>query len=542
MDSNLTKYIQLYKPILEKVNELIDRIREISIDESYKELETLRDSATADYEKLGKLKVSIGISDYFFTWSRLSRLPNTISTIIRTVKNRFGRQMNTFVTQSTMGHLVREEQQLVDMNSKATTKGGIILNELRNLFAAAIVQILDDDVKKIQTEFRVDPLTVDLYVDIMNIMLERYTNARQFDMVSAVKSLIDEDKKWILQRGMAVSKTSPDIPMTNFGLVPLSTARLLPDLAETLQVTSNDAASIEKLSKALNKKNIDLVVINKIIEYPIEYDIFGLLSKSIDKNVGINKDLIDRFKTLTISDTKMKWNFDIKFYKTDGEKAVVLLCTSDKYSTLSLFLGGPAYLFKTDLLNLYNVDKDPKRDNYNYKAIDIAKNNMFLDVEFKVAEVPSVDIMVGDIINSIFLEISKEFVKKLPKSYPKDTSILRELFVSEKYRDIAKRELTSKFHEFFRKNMYEISAYLGEAQMTFLFQMAHFERSFFKELGDAFTDYISEIQIEDENLKVLNESFERTVVGILRKLISQDSNIFIDVMRKINLSKLSLIK
>ncbi len=542
MDANLKKYVQLYKPVLGKLDNLIDRIREISVDESYKELEAMRDAANQNFEKLSKIKVSIGISDYFFLWSSLVKFAKSVDEVVRLVKSRFGKQMKTFVTQSTMGHLIREEHQLVDMNARASTRSHLILAELQDIFADAILQLLNDEVLKLQAEFRVDPLTADLYVDVMNRLLKRYAEDRRFDMTNLVSRLVEEDKKWILQRGVSAVKTNPEIPLTNFGLTPLSASRPLTELAEVLRVGPKDVASIEKLSSCLNKQGIDLVVIYKVIEYPIEYDIFGLLSKSIDKNAGITEALINQFKTLTISDTKSKWCFNIKFYKTNGEKAVVLRCTSDKYSPMSLFLGGPTHLFKTSLQNLYDQDKDPKRDNYNLKAIRAAKDSMFLDVAFKVDEVPAVDIMVGDVINSLFLEISSEFVKKLPKTYPKDISMLRELFANEKYKEIAKKTLTHKFHEFFQKNTYDVAAYLGEAQMTFLFQLVYFERSFFTELVDAFNNYISGMQPEDENLNALKTKFERVVVSILEKLISQDSNIFIDVMRKVSLSKLSLIK
>lgn len=545
MEPNVNGFIKNYKPFVTKLESLTEIIRHVAMDENFTRLENLVSDITTNYAKISNYRIEIDIPGYFIFWSQISRLELQIQTVMDLIANTFSQNMTTFVTKSTVGHVLKEEHQLVSLWKKASNQNAIIVDTLRGLISDSIVAVMGDlKISDLQSLFRIDTIVVDLYVELMNKLLLKCTTEGKQDLVGEILQTINSDKSWIIERGIPVEKTSFEIPMTNFGLVPLHHGVELHELK--LNELTKKSKTIPLLGKELNKKGIDLILINKIIEYPIEYSISELISKFVNKNTGVSTKVINEFKTISMTDEIHKWNFSIESIKAaKSTKVIVLQCTSDKYSLMSTMLGGSPVLAQIEMQELYDyIAGTPslKRDAYNSKVMEATKATMFLDTKFR-DEDSAFEIDTTNIINTIFLELSREFKRNLPAKFPEDQSKLRELFVGRRFVDLVHGSVTNLFHDFFKKNMYSVNIdkiHLGEAYMTFLFQLAYFERSFYKELGDKFNDFLILLNPKNENLEFFKNQFELTVVNILKKLITKDSNIFLAIYKKLQFTKLSI--
>ena len=543
MEPLIAEYLKNSAPFIEKAAALKISIERITTDESFDEFKEKIAISAEIYKKLQNFKIEVDISKYFLFWSRIQYFGMKNAEIMEIIDEKFGKDMKTFVTQTTVGEILHEERQLLDCFTKFVQRNAPILLQIRKMLAEAIVS-MDFEAAAIQKEFRIEPITTDLYVEIMNQLLSKYAAERRFDLTHKIMSLVESDKNWILERGER--KIKPVMQFSCFGLIPIGRGRPLEDLAEILRVDKKNLGSIEKLAKCLNSQQVDLIIINKVIEFPIEYDIFGLIGKQLDKNAGISEKSINEFKTVSILDDKNKWDFNVKLYPSKGEKVVVIGRTSDKFSAMTVYFGGPAYLFKTacrELILFAEGKANLKRDHHAEKTIRLAKNHMFLEVSYDIEENINIDFGIKNVINDLFLEIADAFSKKLPKKYPADNSALRDIFVQENFKNIINRVITMRFHEYFRKNTYDINVdkiNMGEVYMTFLFHLEFLERAFFKEIGDRFNEFIN---LENtEKLGVFKQKFEEIVINILEKLITLESNIFLEVHRKIKFLKLSLTK
>ncbi len=549
MEPLIAEYVANYKPFIDRVLKLSETLSKVTTDTSYEELSEEISLLCGLFEKIRKFKVEVGISGYFLFWAQMQYFQDKVKAILEIIEANFGKDMKTFVTQTTVGEILREEHRLVETATKATSRNTPILEKLCSMISDAIILLMDPEgsLEAIQKEFRVEPQVVDLYITIMNKLLLKYTEERQFALTNKIMNFISEDKHWVLSRGIPREKITNDMPCSTFGLISLSAGRELAELQPILQIEAKHLASIEKLAKWLNSQGTDLIIINRIVEYPVEYNIYGLLNKSVDKNQGITEKYIDDFKTVTISDSRYKWNFSIKLHAAKASEKVLVLCaTSSKFSIMSIYMGGPPYLFKSSVEELYSYiagKQSTHRQNYNHKIIELAKENMFLDVKFHIDEADNTDYGIKTIINDLYLDIYSAFIKKLPKRYPSEVSQLRAIFVQEEFKSLIDSNLTAKFHLFFRKNLYDVNidkVHVGEVYMTFIFHLEYIKRAFYKELGDKFTQSISTMTPDDESISAITKKFEVAIIQILEKLISQDSNIFREISRKVRFLKLEL--
>ena len=465
----LDEYIDEYKGLISQTRELENNMRNV-VTES--ELSTAMTKLVDNFCLVIKVlqeSSQKNISEYFDTFSKVQELKAAARSIMKFMDVNFNKSMKTFVSQTTLSEMLREELQLIDLYTKTTTKAAGLEIALISEFTKRIMEICGDDVENLQKVFRKLPTSVLLYKSVMNALISKFNREGKHIISNQIVAIVDSDKEWILTRDKKPIKS--ELPMSSFGLIPLHPCKPISEVAQMLELKAD---SIKDLASKLNADGLELIVINRVINFPVEYNSFYLLNKKVENLEGVNKKMIDDYRTITIEKNKNKWNFDIDHFASIGQQVVVLVRTSEKYAIMSTFIGGSKKLYKNSIHKLYNFLKRPpqKRSCYNEKVIEKAKEHMFLDVRYSIDENHGRNFDLRPTINDIYMSVVEQFSIGFSDKIASSKSDLREHFVNIKYKKIFDEVLTLQFHEHFRKNLYEINNNLmGEVFATFQFQL-----------------------------------------------------------------------
>jgi hypothetical protein len=513
------EYMREYESLVAKTKELENHMRHVSTESEISEAMTkLVDTFCLNINELRDLKQK-NISEYFETYSKIQLLKAAAKNIMSFMDLNFNKSMKTFVSQTTLSDLLREEHQLIDMFTKTSARAAGLEIEVAAAFTAEIVEMCGEDVAELQKTFRSMPQSVALYKSVMNALIRKFNKENKHNISNTIITLVDSDKEWILTRDR--EKSVAEIPMTGFGLIPLHPSKPLSEVSHMLEL---EADSIDKLASELNSQDLELIVINRVINFPVEYNSFNILNKKVENLEGVNKKMVDEYRTITIENNKFNWNFNIDHYAAIGQQVVVLVRTSDKYAIMSTFVGGSKKLYKSTVEKLYNFIKKQqpqKRSSYNEKIIEKAKKSMFLDVRFQIDENFGRSFDLRPTINDIYMSLVESFGTNFSQKIASNKSDLREHFVNLKYKKIFDDALTLQFHEHFKKNLFEINNDLiGEVFTTFQYQLQAVSRSFYKELGDKFNF------VKSNDANEIKDLFATIVMKLLNKLVGGETNLF----------------
>lgn len=428
------------------------------------------------------------------------------------------------------------------------------------------------------------PFSINLYAFVMQKILLKCIPLGEsvcndiIDTIESVKDFVMLESIKIKANSKITHRTNPHIK--TFGLTPNGPSKTLPILSKELfdQSVKTDAG-LESVAKS---KNICIVLLNRIINKPIEFNLWNLIDWKYSKPflqgefAGVNQKMIDRFNTIVFVGIKkcQKWNFDVNHYgKIDSN-----------YFTVIEKLGIGVYR----LLNIYNRESDMYRISGGGKCetkipkehltyfIEYVKNkgvvnsstriseyhkiqerkilkNIFLPVKF---DTKSININ-SQVIDSKYLrhelrtKLTAGFNEIIKKEYKGGTLIktnkdIGTIIHHEKMSNIFNSIIIEQYDIYTFKNKENVSTFpFSETLKTFLAELSLINRNFVRGMHGKFTASKLEQKIfsEDNVSKkiYLDKLFTEIIVPVLDKLISNESNIYQSLIYKTSLLRLSVV-
>lgn len=406
--------------------------------------------------------------------------------------------------------------------------------------------------------------------NICNIIIDNIESVKDFILLESVKTKLNTK---------ITHKLNPHIK--TFGLIPNGPSDTLANIINKVfkdQKIKNES-SLELVSK---KNNMCIVVLNRVISKPIEFSLWNLIDWNYSKPflqaefTGINKKMIDRFKTIKFIEIKknQKWNFDIDHYgNLESDYFIImeklnddvfrLLNVYDRDSDINIIKGGGRTETK--------IHKDHIRYFIEYvKNNGIISNNtriskyhklqekkiikkMFLPSKFNIKNINT----KSQVVESKFLryemknQLSKTFNEIIKKEYKDGSSIktnkdIGTILHHSMLSDIFNSIILEQYDIYTFKNKENISTFpYSESLKTFIAEVNLLNRSFIRGIHNEFTSTkIDQTIFSENNVKkntYLNKIFNDILDAVLLKMISDESNIYQSLIYKNALLDLSLI-
>ena len=408
---------------------------------------------------------------------------------------------------------------------------------------------------------------------ICNIVIDNIESAKDFIMLDDVKTKLNSKN---------IHKSNPHIK--TFGLTPNGSSKSLKVLISDVfdkdkDIKIKNETCLESISK---KNNICIVILNRIINKPIEFNLWNLIdwnySKSFLQNelAGVNKKMIDRFNTLTYIeiDKYQKWNFDINYHgKIDSDYFIVieklnddvfrLLNLYDRDSNIRKTMGGSSYETKIHKKHItYFIEyvknngiilDNTRISEYHRLQEKIILKNMFLPTKFNTKNIS----VKSQIIDSKYLryEMQKQLIivfNEIIKKEYKSGSLIKTnkdigVIIHHKgISDIFNSIIIEQYDIYTFKNKDNVSPFpYSETLKTFIAEINLLNRSFVRDIHSKFTSTKIDQNIFDESNEkkniYLNDMFINIINTVLLKIVSDESNIYQTLLYKNSLLQLSLI-
>jgi hypothetical protein len=391
------------------------------------------------------------------------------------------------------------------------------------------------------------------------------------DKVSSSDELIDinESVKDYILGSKDIEWSSGELNpfFKSFGLIPITNTIRLDILA--MLAFGKSTKTLSGLSALAKQKKVDLIVIKKLLDRGIKYNILDLLDYAISKDYsisnadddGITQKTIDRFDNINYISNTIN-NFSVKYkYIVKSDRPTVLIIeelATGVYHILSTNLGN-VLTEKKDIPNgfmefVFAGKHSTRISEYNSLLNKKIVKNMFLDVHFDINEK------------------SKQITRKSTDPTYMKVKIYKGIM--DEYRVLASKPIDSvykfskivhdkKFSKIFSDTILETYySYLNtssilkrldvqnipktEIYTSFMVYLNKYEKDFAKKIHDDLNDEIVRIQ-KDKILdqpdaqKQLEAIFDQLVSAALASVISADSNLFESLDNKLYLTKLSLI-
>lgn len=414
------------------------------------------------------------------------------------------------------------------------------------------------------------PYSTLLYTYTSNLVLE-HTTKQDVQLSYSIMSIIEQVKDSILN----IDNSETDLTympinpfFKNFGLV--NTSGLLS--LETISNLVFDAKSstISGLSKLCKEKEYDLILIKKILNRGIEYNVLHLMdhneSKKFDNmysaDDGISEDIIKRYRTIDyIADSSAKWDIQYEYLHENNSNKFVLVLQElyqDKYCILSNKLEASKE-FRTYFIRKNNVKEfihfvknktyaRTRVNNYNDVLNSKITDGMFLYIKPDI-ETLKVKAQVADpkyLRNEIYVLILNKFKKMFDKKNIKNVYEYSVLIHDEIFVKIFSQVIMNEYYKYLFKNssIYETeNISMSEVYASFLFVLNIYERDFVKKMHDIFLTKIPDSSIFSDKKKneLLYKLFEDLLDEVLHSIITNENNIFQTILYKLYLYKLSIM-
>jgi hypothetical protein len=298
-----------------------------------------------------------------------------------------------------------------------------------------------------------------LYASVLQALIDHYYTANK-SKAFELMALVEEDKDLALESFAALKSLKDKSIIKNnpiqcrFGMVPITASMDLTELINKITQAESKSSSSKAFSKLAKELSIGIIVFNRIVYNPIEYNIRPLiLSEEAAKYVqhkeyGITAKTINRFKTILPSglaakksskvDTKksdlstkksntplFNWDFSTEIHNPDAAKFyIVETLNGNTYRFMAPWLSSSNLsLTKFRVLHILNYDntKPTRATNYHCVATKHATKNMFLSkaLDIDSFDEKSTDINSGTLQHDLLTSILEYVEKYLNKNYPK---------------------------------------------------------------------------------------------------------------------------
>lgn len=408
---------------------------------------------------------------------------------------------------------------------------------------------------------------------ICNIVIDHIESAKDFIMLESIKTKLNSK---------SIHKSNPHIK--TFGLTPSGKSQSLKVLISDIFNKEKDSKiKDEKCLESISKKNnVCIVILNRIINKPIEFNLWNLIDWKYSQpflqseSVGVNKKMIDRFNTLSYIeiDKYQKWNFDINYYgNLDNDYFIIieklnddvfrLLNLYDRESDMKKTFGGSSYktqIHKKQITYFieYVRNNGIILDNTRISEYHILNEkkilkNLFLPSKFNTKNIS----VKSQIIDSKYLryeiknQLIAEFAEIIKKEY-KNGSLIKTnkdigvIIHHENISNIFNSIIIEQYDIYTFKNKENVSPFpYSETLKTFIAEISLINRAFVRDIHSKFTSKkIDQTIFTESNEKkniYLNDMFVNIIDAVLLKIISDESNIYQSLLYKNSLLQLSLV-
>jgi hypothetical protein len=387
-------------------------------------------------------------------------------------------------------------------------------------------------------------------------------NQKKTSLCNDIINNIESVKDFILLESIKINLNAKNITKSNphiktFGLTPSGKSKTLIDL--WVGIGHNGIKSESNLETLATSQEICIVVINRIISKPIEFNLWNLIDWDISKTfiqgefAGINQKMIDRFKTIMFIETKkiQKWDFSINYYGDINSNYLTIIekLGVDAYRLLNIYdresnfykTGGGTYETKIHKKHLKSFIEYVTNEGITNNATRISEyhkiqereifKNMFLPIKFNIAGIN----MSSQIVDSKYLryELHKKltdgFNEIIKKEY-KDGALIKtikdigSIIHHKNLSNIFNSILIEQYDIYTFKNKESTSPFpFSETLKTFLSKISLLNRSFTRGVHGNFIEVkIDQNIFSDNTIKkiFLNKLFNDVITRVLEKQIS----------------------
>ena len=443
----------------------------------------------------------------------------------------------------------------------------------------------------IQQDLHKYPFAINIYTLIISDILSQI-NQQHKQLPFQIYNILESDKNFILKTNLTSLTSQTKLKYSSllnphfkrYNLIPVTPMYSINKIAQFLFKTS--VKTYKDFEKICIEKNYGLILISSNTYSPILYDIYHLynfqmsqeFSKINSEKYGLNPEIIERFITIYKNSIKSKWNFSISITFKSQEFIVVLETIGDSFRLLSNYFLSDAPVFIrsssiTELITFANnksnskinkkinnftnsvnkensVNKKTSRvSDYNQHQINIAKKNMFLPIKADMEKIKENSEIIDPkyLRNSLYLGLLKEFKslfnsKKIINNYS-----YAQIIHNENFLNIFSEILIKEFYTYLYANYDEYSKKVGLSEIIASFSNVIYinQREFTKKLHDYFKNNLIESSVfEEDDVKkstILLYHFDNLLQYVLNTIITNDSNVYQNLIFKINLLKNTFI-
>jgi hypothetical protein len=420
---------------------------------------------------------------------------------------------------------------------------------------------LFDMIKYIQEKFYNAKNTVQLYAKFLqtfiDVIYSRGSVATKilFDILD----LIEIDKDFFISGNVqnTLGKAYADIhkvnpPLKRFSLVPGTVCMPLTELLSIILLKPT-TGKID-LKKYSVSEDVCFIKMNRIVYTPVEYNLRPLVIESVAKpllvseDFGVNKKIVDRFKTIKLLETD-KWDFSYEIIgKLDTATGIYCLETLDgaNYRALVFDMKATTYLLDksklTHLINYITKEVTPTRvSNYHAVQIKSAIGNMFLrrPLNIDIMEETAKDIDTQVIRNELFLQVTNYIADSIKKNYDSgksiaDNSDINDILHDDKIREVFANTLLKLYRVGSKiESLREFDAGkfpFSELLSSYLLDLSVILMRFMRELHDGynrnpFGPEVFELPSMDK-VSSIRKQLDNLVLNVLNQIISDKENIY----------------
>lgn len=523
-------------------------------------------SNISDAKSLYKLN---SIKDVVIFYNEISKINKFFMIIKNTFNKIFANEQQVFLTQTYLDKFINLQKNIQIILTKSNNEIEIIDARIDNICLDALLKYFNDfeSEGKIPGDFIQDLINLckdyqyswKLYKMFIAKIIDKYENTKEmYDILQK-----NEQAKNYIFLGENVTKNDikenkekfdfNNPPLYNYGLIPVLKPENIKYISS--KVFEYSVENIKEFEDICKKEKYDLVIIKKILDRGISYNILDLMnfekSKEYEKtnssSDGINTFTIERYRNISyIADInkKKKWEISYKYIVNDQDHKFVIILEElypNTYQVLSNNFDS-FFVRKTAIIEFFKSEYLSKHDSYSrihgYNRIinnDIM-NNMFLplSVDTEVLLKKSQIVDAKYLRHEIYSKILSEFIDNYDKSNPKNIYDISKLVHDEKILKLFNQIMMDQFHSHINDNMnlYESKGVsLAEIYTSFIYTMNTYDRDFVKKIHDEFSLEIVKLKnLEniDKNIdkKEIIDMFDKILKTSVNAVITLQSNIF----------------
>lgn len=496
-------------------------------------------------------------------------------------------QINT--TNKTLLYDIRKDMQsILSMYTKVRKTQIDLCMDLKDLAVNTLFKLyfytdekVIENLEEISQECRKYKFIWDTYVNLVDKILAKYVNNSHTNPYIKLKKSIqlinEKNKDFLLSVNINKikhqnnpQKLNSSVNMGNpylktYGLIPVSKVSNLNEIANILDFKVVSNVSLTQFAEICNKHKCDLILVKKLLERGVNYNILDLLDYSTSKKYnslntaddGVSIETIERFKNITYisKNVKDKQEFRISYEfvknKNSNELDKVIIIEQlykDSYHILSnnLTTDKDSYIIEKNTIKpfLHFVETGSignRISNYNTIINKSIISNMFLDVKpdlttikEKIEQLNTVDptYLIFEINDALHTKY-KDLAKNIKNTY--DFGVV---FYSKELVKIFSDAIAAKQNEYIDNNIKGNFMYMGnklqeefwlnEIRITSAEFVSSYEREFIKKMHDNFMIEVEDITFDKDKNNTF-EIFKKIVNVVLNSIITPKSNLFYDI-------------